>query len=129
MTPLPVTLATASILGLMLIWLAARVIASRVRTETLIGEGASAELLYAIRTHGNFIEYAPIFLILLGLLEYSGGNRTALLVLAGLFIVARPLHVLGMGEGANLKLRQIGVVLSFTAITAASLYGLYLSLM
>jgi uncharacterized membrane protein YecN with MAPEG domain len=86
-------------------------------------------LLFAVRTHGNFIEYTPIFLILLGLLEYSGGNRTVLMVLAGLFIVARPLHVLGMGEGANLKLRQIGVVLSFTAITAASLYGLYLSLM
>lgn len=129
MTSLPVTLATASILGLMLIWLGARVVGARVRTETLIGDQGSTELLFAVRAHGNFIEYAPIFLILLGLLEYSGGNRTALMILAGLFIVARPLHVLGMGEGANLKLRQIGVLLSFTAIIAASLYGLYLSLM
>lgn len=127
MTELPITLATASILGLILIWLSARVISSRVRNEALIGDQGNTELLFAIRTHGNFIEYAPIFLILLGLLEYSGGNRTALMVLAGLFIIARPLHVLGMGENANLKLRQIGVVLSFTVIIGASLYGLYLS--
>jgi uncharacterized membrane protein YecN with MAPEG domain len=127
MTVLPITLATASIVGLMLIWLSARVIASRVRNEALIGDENNTELLFAIRTHGNFIEYAPIFLILLGLLEHSGGNPTALMVLAGLFIVARPLHVLGMGPDANLKLRQIGTVLTFTVIIAASLYGLYLS--
>ena len=128
MTALPITLATASILGLILVWLSARVIASRVRNEALIGDQGSQELLFAIRTHGNFTEYTPIFLILLGLLEYSGGNGTALMVLAGLFIVGRPLHMLGMGENANLKLRQIGMVLTFTVIIAASLYGLYLSL-
>jgi len=127
MTALPITLATASIVGLMLIWLAARVIASRVKNEALIGDQNNTELLFAIRTHGNFTEYAPVFLILLGLLEFSGGNRTALMVLAALFIVGRPLHVLGMGPEANLKLRQIGMVLTFTVIIAASVYGLYLS--
>lgn len=128
MTALPITLATASIVGLMLIWLSARVVASRVKNEALIGDQDNKELLFAIRTHANFIEYAPIFIILLGLLEYSGGNRTALMILAGLFLIARPLHVLGMGPDANLKLRQIGVVLTFTVITVASIYGLYISL-
>lgn len=126
MIELPITLVTASILGLVLVWLSARVIASRVKNEALIGDQGNTELLFAIRSHGNFVEYAPIFLILLGLLESSGANQTALLTLAGMFIVGRPLHVLGMGEGANLKLRQLGMVLTFTAIVAASLYGLYL---
>ena len=127
MTPLPITLATASILGIILIWLSARVIASRLKNEALIGDQGKQDLLFAIRAHGNFTEYAPIFLILLGLLEYSGANGTALMVMAGLFIVARPLHVLGMGENANLKLRQIGMILTFTVIIAASLYGIWLS--
>ncbi len=128
MTTLPITLATASILGLMLIWLAARAIGARVKSETVIGDQGSIELLFAVRTHANFTEYAPMFLILLGLLEFSAANRTVLMILAGLFIVARPLHVLGMAENANLRFRQIGVLLSFTAIIAASVYGLYLSL-
>ena len=127
MNALPITLVTASILGLMLVWLSARVIGSRVKTETLIGDQGSTELLFAVRTHGNFTEYTPIFLILLGLLEYSGANSTALMVLAGLFVVGRPLHVMGMGEEVNLKPRQFGMIFTFTAIIAASLYGLYLA--
>ncbi len=127
MTALPITLATASVLGLILIWLSARVIGARVKNEVLIGDQGNSEMLFAIRTHGNFTEYTPIFLVLLGLLEYSGGNATALMVLAALFVVGRPLHALGMGEDANLKLRQIGMILTFTVIVACSLYGLYLS--
>ena len=127
MSALPITLATASILGLMLVWLSARVIGSRLKTETIIGDQGSTELLFAVRAHANFTEYAPIFLILLGLLEYSGANGTALMALAALFVVSRPLHVLGMGESANLKPRQIGMMLTFTAISAASGYGLYLA--
>ena len=128
MFSLPVTLVTASILGLMFIWLSARVIGGRVQNQVLIGDDGQADLIWRIRTHGNFIEYVPIFLIVLGALELMGGNRTALIVIAALFVVARILHVPGMGENANLRLRQAGIVGSFTALGAASLYGLYIGL-
>jgi uncharacterized membrane protein YecN with MAPEG domain len=118
MNGLPITLATASTLGIMLIWLSARVIASRVKNQALIGDQGNQDLLFAIRTQGNFSEYTPLFLILLGLLEFSQ-------VLAGLFIVSRLLHMLGMGEGANLRLRQLGMIGTFTAIIVASVLGLY----
>lgn len=84
------------------------------------------DLLFAIRTHGNFTEYTPIFLILLGLLEMNQVDSRLLTTLAILFVVARLLHVLGMGQQANLKLRQIGMVGSFASILVASLYGFYL---
>lgn len=123
---LPITLAAASILGIMFVWLSARVISARVRRQALIGDQGDTELLFAIRTHANFTEYTPIFLIILGLLEFMQANSTVLLVLAALFVVARLLHVPGMGVDANLKLRQAGIAGSFTAIIVASIYGLYI---
>lgn len=128
MNSLPITLIAASILGLMFVWLSASVIAGRVKIEAGIGDSGNTELLYKIRTQGNFTEYAPIFLIILGLLEIQGAHKTVLIVLAVLFIVARFLHVPGMGEQANLKFRQAGILGSFTCIVAGSLYGLFLGL-
>ncbi len=126
-TSLHITLVTASILGLMFIWLSARVISGRVRIESLIGDSDNTEMLFLIRTHANFCEYAPIFLIILGLLEFMGANNIALVVIAALFVSARLSHVAGMAEDANLKFRQAGIVGSFTAIGAASVYGLVIA--
>jgi len=125
---LPITLATACVLGLMLIWLSARVIGSRVKGEVLIGNGDSEDLLFKIRTQGNFSEYTPLFLIILGLVENAGGHAIALMSFAGVFVVARILHVLGMGAQANLSLRQFGMMGTFLCIACVSLYGLYLGL-
>ena len=128
MNDLTITLLAASVLGLMFIWLSTRVISARVKNEVLIGQGDAPELEWAIRIHGNFTEYVPIFLIVLGLLEVSGGHRTTLGILATLFVVARASHVIGMGPESNLKFRQAGIIGSFTAIGAASLYGLYMGI-
>ena len=129
MQALTVTLVTTSVMGLIMIWLAARVIAGRVKGDVIIGDGENADLLYRIRAQGNFAEYTPLFLILLGALELSAGNQTVLMVLAVVFVVARILHVFGMGENANLKFRQIGMIATFLSIAVASIYGLAIALM
>ena len=126
--PLSITLTTASILGLMLIWLSARVIAARVKTAALIGDQQNTDLLFSIRTQANFTEYAPLFIVLLAVLEASGANSTTLVVVAAAFIVSRLLHVFGMGNDANLKLRQIGMVGTFTCLLVVSCYGLFITL-
>ena len=126
---LPITLVTACVAGLMLIWLSVRVIQSRLKDEVLIGEGNSEELLFKIRTQANFSEYVPLFLIILGLVESAGGHATALMVFAGVFIAARVLHVFGMGAQANLTFRQLGMVGTFLCMAVMSLYGIYLGLM
>ena len=129
MQALTVTLVTTSVMGLIMIWLAARVIAGRVKGDVIIGDGENLDLLYRIRAQGNFAEYTPLFLILLGALELSAGNQTVLMVLAVVFVVARILHVFGMGENANLKFRQIGMIATFLSIAVASIYGLAIALM
>ena len=128
MGDLSITLTTASALGLIFVWLSMRVINARVSGQVLIGDAGNTDLQFRIRAHANFCEYLPIFLILLGLLEFMGGNRIALMVLAALFVLARLLHVPGMAATANLTLRQAGILGSFAGIVAASLYGLYLGL-
>lgn len=128
MTNLPITLVTACVAGLMLIWLSVRVISVRFKGEVVIGDGDSEDLLFKIRTHANFSEYVPLFLIILGLVEGAGGGSTLLMILAGVFIVARVCHVLGMGSEANLTFRQLGIVGTFLCIACTSLYGLYMAL-
>ncbi len=128
MNALPITLITASLLGLMLIWLSVRVIGQRVKADALIGDNASTDLLFSVRIHANFTEYTPSFLILLGLLEFAAANQIALMVLAALFVMGRILHMAGMGEAANLKFRQIGMATTFLCIAVECLYGLWLGL-
>ena len=124
-----ITLTTASILGLMFIWLSARVIGSRVKNEVIIGEGEDEDMLFRIRAHANFTEYVPIFLIILAGLEWAGGHTMVLSILAAVFVLARLSHVPGMAPNAKLILRQLGIIGSFTCIGAGACYGLYLGLM
>lgn len=124
-----VTLVTASVLGLMFIWLSARVINARVSNEVLIGEGDDQDLLFRIRTQANFTEYVPIFVLILGACEVMGGSKMVLAIVAAVFVLARLSHVPGMAQDANLKFRQAGIIGSFTAIGALSLYGLYIGLL
>lgn len=128
MENLPVTLVTASFLGLIFIWLSVRVIAVRVSGEVSIGDGGNTDLHYKIRAHGNFSEYVPLFLIILGALELAGANQIALIIFGDLFILSRISHVFGMGEHAKIAFRQLGTVGSFACIIGTSLYGLYLGL-
>ena len=67
-----ITLLYTSLITILAIFLAFRVGVTRGKTNTLLGEGDSSELLQAIRSHGNLMEHAPISLILLLLLEMQG---------------------------------------------------------
>ena len=86
----------AGILGLMSIWLSAGAGSLRDKTGVSIGDGGDTNLLLAIRKHGNFVEYVPLALILLGLLEMTNTNTIALYVMGTLLVLARLAHGLGL---------------------------------
>lgn len=65
-----------------------------------VGDGGNDALLLKIRRHGNLTENAPIFLILLGILEISGGPQMVILGLASLFVLARFSHAFAL-SGPN----------------------------
>ncbi|MCJ9428447.1 MAPEG family protein [Kordiimonas marina] len=120
-----ITLITASFIGLLLIYLSYNVTKHRGRTKTSIGDGGDEGLTYAIRAQGNLVEYAPVALILLGLLESMGANRPLLIVLGATFVVARCMHGLTLGKIDDPNLfRFWGTVLTGVVILVESVMGL-----
>ena len=122
MNALPITSFYAALFGLLLLALSILVIRARVSARIAIGLGEDIRLLRASRAQGNFVEYAPMILILLLLLEASGAGHVLLHAVGGLALVGRIAHAAGISqEPENLKLRQIGMALTFTILGLAPL--------
>jgi hypothetical protein len=140
MMEFPITLETASALGLIFVIISVRVVMARGKAAVGLGTGegqtsialgkenTAPPLLVAIRAHANFAEYVPISLILLALLESAHANRTFLMVTAITLIVSRLFHAVGLGMAAPNLFRLAGAGLSFVLIAAMAGYGLYLTL-
>ena len=62
----------------------------------------------AIRAHGNLIEYAPLFLILLFLCEFSNLNSLYLHVAGIFFFLGRLMHGIGFGFMLHSPILRIG---------------------
>ena len=125
----PVTPLYAGLLGLTLLVLSVLVIRQRVRVKLALGLGEDLMLLRASRAQGNFVEYAPLLLVMLLALEL-GGTPFWLLHGIGLAVVGGRLsHALAISrEPEQLQLRQLGMLLTFTALLVASLALLWMGL-
>lgn len=110
MTVLPITLTIAAACGLMSLWLAFRVIVLRRREKVSIGHAGNDALLARMRAHSNFAEYAPLFVILLGLLELAVGSQSWLWLAGAGFVLARVAHAIGMDRPAPNALRMGGMI-------------------
>ena len=92
------TLITAGMLGVWYAFLALTVIRARFKHRVSLGDGDVPELRARIRAHANFAEYVPIILILMGLVELAGGNRTVLLGSGVALVVSRVSQALGIWQ-------------------------------
>ena len=124
--PLPVTLATASVLSFFYLFLSARVSQSRRRFRISLGDGGNKDLHARLRTHANFIEYVPVMLILMGVLEVSGANPDILAAGGVLLLVFRVMHMLGMPRPTPNLFRAIGAAGTYLLLLGASAWGLVL---
>jgi uncharacterized membrane protein YecN with MAPEG domain len=91
------TLITSGILGLLLLLLSGYVIAGRVKFKIDIGDGGNEATRRRIRAQANFVEYVPIALIFVMLVE-SGSIGPAWLpgALGATLVVARLWHAQGL---------------------------------
>jgi hypothetical protein len=110
---------------LMLIWFAVRVVARRAKGNISMGDGGSEDLARAIRVHGNASEYTPPMLIGLLVLAFLESPIWGLHALGIGFTLGRLLHALGMSGGPIIS-RQLGMMLTWTAMVVVSLAILYL---
>ncbi|WP_414901536.1 MAPEG family protein [Sphingomonas flavalba] len=114
---LPITLTIAGAAALINIWLGWRCGQIRTREKIFIGDGGNPLLVARMRAHANFIEYTPIVLILIGLIELAEGTSPWLWTVGVVYVLARICH--GFGMDGVVRLRVIGTVV--TMLTLAGL--------
>ena len=117
----PITALWAGLLGILSLALAMNVVRGRVSENVIFGDGGVTILQQRIRVHGNFVEYVPIALVLLLVLELNGTSPLVLNVLGGGLFAGRLLHAFGLSTNTGTSPgRFIGTVLTWLAILAAS---------
>jgi uncharacterized membrane protein YecN with MAPEG domain len=107
-----------SIIALLALFLAYRVVQFRLGKGVDIGDDGSAEFQTAIRVHANLVEWAPITLLLLLVSELLGANNYFLHVAGIAFVVARIAHAYGMtiAVGGGNKGRFYGTLVSWIVL-------------
>jgi uncharacterized membrane protein YecN with MAPEG domain len=106
-----------SLLGLLYIVLAVRIIKLRYRFKTGIGDGGHEPLAQAIRVHGNFAEYTPIVFLLLACAEINGSLPMLLHIVGAAFFIGRVLHSVAITSSTGpSKFRTVGMMSSFISI-------------
>ncbi len=119
----------AALAAFFLIYLSFRVIGARRRARVAIGDGEDRTLQRRIRAHGNFAEYAPLALILMGLAEAQGAPLWTVHVLGLALLAGRALHAYGVCQDPEpLKYRQAGMALTFAVLAVGGLLNLALVL-
>ncbi|KFE71819.1 putative inner membrane protein [Hyalangium minutum] len=113
----PVTALYGALSSLLLLGLGLNVSRLRGKYNTFRGDGGHAELIGAIRAHGNSVEHVPLLLILLLAAELCGGSSTLLHIFGGALVVSRILHAVGLIKGSSAI--QIPGALSTYALEAA----------
>ena len=113
---IPVTLTAAAGAALINIWLSIRIGRLRTAHKISVGDGGNEALNRRMRAHLNFAENVPLVLVLIAALEISGAGRlwggAWLLPVAGLFLLGRIAHGLGMDGGAFGVGRMIGTLVT-----------------
>jgi hypothetical protein len=124
MQTLPITLTIAGAAALLNLWLSVRVSLLRRRHGVSIGDGGNEAVATRMRAHANFTEYAPLFLILLGLVELARGPHPWLWAIAILFVLGRLLHAFGMDRPAPNALRIGGMLATYLPLLLLAGYAL-----
>jgi len=123
-----ISLFYAGAIGLFAIILSLLAVRQRFKTEISLGSGDSEELLAAQRAHGNFIEYALIFLVLSFALEIIGEvPDLAIIIFGDIFLLARISHAYTLLGGGNIIFRQMGIMFSWLVILAQSIWAMIIS--
>lgn len=98
---MPITMLYAGALAFVLLALSVRVIQARGATKVFIGDGGNELMIRRMRGQANFVEYVPLILVLLALLEYRGTAAWLLHAFGASLVVARVLHAYAFAFSAH----------------------------
>lgn len=112
----------AGLLGLLLVVLSVMVIRQRGRAKVALGDGGHKPLQRAIRAHANFVEFAPLALLLIAMAEWQGSPAWLVHMLGVALVLGRGLHAFGISqEPERFIFRQSGMMLTFGTLIVAAL--------
>jgi len=120
---LPVTSLLAALFALLMVPLSLQVSMRRVRLGgVVVGDANDETLRRRIRAHGNFVEYVPTGLIVVGLVEAGGAAKLLVVGLAAALLVSRVLHAIGMLYTSTPTLRAGGMLIQHAAFLVAGVW-------
>ena len=122
-----ITLITAGAAAIINLWLAMRTGQARGKAKVFVGDGGDEALIRRMRAHANFVEYAPFILILIALLEFTGGSSWWLWGASALFLIARVAHPFGMD--GFMPARMVGTLLTFLLLLGRGGYAIAVPLL
>ncbi|HEY0958532.1 MAG TPA: MAPEG family protein [Novosphingobium sp.] len=124
---LPTTLSMAAAAAILNLWLSIRIGRVRQSEKVSIGDGGSEPLIRRMRAQANFIENTPLTLILVGAIELAGKGGMWLAPVAGLFMLGRVVHAIGMDGGFKAG-RGLGTLTSMLAQLGLAIVAVLASL-
>jgi uncharacterized membrane protein YecN with MAPEG domain len=111
MPALPITSVLVGVCALLMVILALPVSLRRQKLKVGRGDAGDKPLSALIRAHGNFIEYAPLGLLAVALVEAGGWGPEYVWGLGGLLVGGRLIHALGMSANST-PLRALATVMT-----------------
>ena len=121
-----ITALLAAFIGVLTIHMIIRIAKIRRAERVELENGSNNALHRAVRSHGNLVETAPLFLIMLGFTEGAGANIFFILILALLFAGSRIIHPIGLsGKKGTFKMRVYGMFGTISAYLATALLLIY----
>jgi len=122
----PITALYAGLLGFISLALAGLVVRARGSENVIFGDGANIVVLQRIRVHGNFVEYVPLALLLMLVLELNGASRLVMNGLGAALVIGRVLHAFGLSSSTGTTVgRFVGTVVTWLVIATASGLAVY----
>lgn len=120
--PVLVTSLYAGLLALVCIVLGSMVGQLRGKKKISLGDSGDPEMIVANRRHVNFVEYVPLALLLMALVELNGAPKPWVHTLGAVLLAARILHPFGIDAG-NMMMWQrfVGALATSIVIVAAAL--------
>lgn len=113
----------AGFAGLMLLVLSLRVIRVRRVRSLSLGDGGDQDLARRIRAHGNFCEYVPLALILIGSVEAVTYPDWVVHILGITLLTGRIVHAWSISAQSILA-RVAGMSLTFFVLATGSLLAI-----
>ncbi len=110
--------------ALFLIKFSIDIIKLRTQYQIAFGDGGFYELQTAIRVHGNAVEYIPIALLLLLVMEMNGAEVWMLHICGVMLFAGRIIHYFGLHR-RDVSWRRSGMGATFIALFLMVIINLY----